>query len=88
MAKSDLREGASSRQDRNTIPPAVQPAGLYRRKDLMFNMGMTDKSWSDTLQRGIDQGKPLKPLAVVGTVHWYSARLFIEWLESLELVEV
>lgn len=61
MAKSDHREGTSSRQDRTVFPPAVQPGGLYTRQQIANNLNTSD----ETIKKWIDNG--LRPIPNTGT---------------------
>lgn len=81
---SDSRDGASSGQAETHFPPAIQPAGLYTRNQIIANMHLTDASFRKTLARGERQGKPLRPLPICTKTHWFSASQFITWLESLD----
>lgn len=45
MARSDHREGASSRQDGTTVLPAIQPGGLYTKSWVKTNFGISDDTF-------------------------------------------
>lgn len=63
MAKSDLREGTSSRQDKTILPPVIQPTGIYTRQQIQRNLNMTDKTFLQWMAGG------LKPIPNTGTAH-------------------
>lgn len=79
MSASDSRGGTSSRQDRTILPPAVQPVGVYTRRQIQRNLNMTDKTFAAWITQG------LKPIPNTGTgVTLFFAEDVYKFLKSLQ----
>lgn len=63
MDTSDPRERAQSRQDQSIFPPAIQPGGVYTRRQLQHNLNISDKTFAKWLNAG------LKPIPNTGTAN-------------------
>lgn len=78
MACSDDRESTSRRQDKTITPPAIQPGGLYTRKQLLNNLKISPSTLTRWQSHGLMTVEPLG----AGS-HMFLADDILEFMKSL-----